>query len=246
MGIKYAICKILFFCISSFNSVFLYSKGIIHLTEDIMKKITTILFDFDGVIANTEPLYDKYINEVNVRYMLGIDNFADKVKGTPTPDIIKKYFSHLDSEGVATFERELLEFETAMDIPPIAGALEFIDYVQTKGYKIGLVTSSQQIKMDRALKLLSLTGKFDTEVTADRITEGKPNPMCFLLAAKDLHEHPENCIVFEDSLHGINAGHAAGMKVIGVTTSFSEEQMGDKIHSSIQDFSDLEKVISLL
>lgn len=211
-----------------------------------MNKITTILFDFDGVIANTEPLYDDYINEVNVRYDLGIENFADKVKGTPTPDIIKRYFSHLDAEGIATFEQELLEFETTMDIPPIAGALEFIDYAQSKGYKIGLVTSSQQIKMDRALQLLNLTGKFDTEVTADRITEGKPNPMCFLLAAKDLGVAPENCVVFEDSLHGINAGHAAGMRVIGVTTSFSEEQMGDKIHFSISDFSNIEEVIKYL
>lgn len=211
-----------------------------------MTKITTILFDFDGVIANTEPLYDLYMNEVGERYNLGIDNFASKVKGTPTPDIIKKYFSHLEPAQLRKFELEMEHFELEMEIPPIAGVLEFIDHVQTEGYKIGLVTSSQQIKMERALKLLDLTGRFDTEVTADRITEGKPNPMCFLLAAKDLGAKPEECIVFEDSIHGINAGREAQMRVIGVTTSFPHDRIKDMVYGTISDFSDIDKVLAYL
>lgn len=211
-----------------------------------MTKTTTILFDFDGVIANTEPLYDEYMNEIGIKYNLGIDNLAEKVKGTPTPQIIEKYFSHLDSDSLAKFEQELLDFELTMDIPSIPGALEFIDHVKEKGYKIGLVTSSQQVKMERALKILNLNGKFDTEVTADRITEGKPHPMCFLLAAKDLSVAPENCIVFEDSIHGINAGNAAGMKVIGLTTSFPLHRIKDLVYKSIPDFTDRNLVMSFL
>lgn len=211
-----------------------------------MTKITTILFDFDGVIANTEPLYDDYMNEVGIRYNLGIDNFADKVKGTPTPDIIKKYFSHLAPTKLREFEQEIERFEQEMDIPPIDGALKFIDHVKKAGYKIGLVTSSQQIKMKRALAILGLTGKFDTEVTADRITIGKPNPMCFLLAAKDLNAQPDECIVFEDSIHGINAGCEAGMRVIGVTTSFGHERIQDMVYDTIPNFSNLDKTLQLL
>lgn len=216
------------------------------MTEKKMTKITTILFDFDGVIANTEPLYDEYMNDVGKRYNLGIDNFAGKVKGTPTPDIIKKYFSHLDKEKLTAFEKEMQEFEQTMNIPPIDGALEFIAHVKSAGYKIGLVTSSQQIKMKRALQILNLTGKFDTEVTADRITEGKPNPMCFLLAAKDLEAKPENCIVFEDSMHGINAARAANMRVIGLTTSFPHDKIKDLVYAAIPNFIDRAKILDFL
>lgn len=54
-----------------------------------MTKITTVLFDFDGVIANTEPQYDIYIDALGEKYNLGIENFALKVKGTTSPDILK-------------------------------------------------------------------------------------------------------------------------------------------------------------
>lgn len=211
-----------------------------------MTKKPTILFDFDGVIANTEPLYDVYIDGLGVKYNLGINNLAEKVKGVPTVEIIAKYFGHLDTKLIQEVEDNLADFEITMDIPPITGALEFIHYLKQNGYKIGLVTSSQLVKMERALKILKLENSFDSLVTADRITKGKPDPMCFLLAAKDMDASPENCIVFEDSLHGINAGLSAKMKVIGLTTSFTEEQIKDMVYATIPDFSNLEQVISLI
>lgn len=211
-----------------------------------MTKKPTILFDFDGVIANTEPLYDVYIDGLGVKYNLGINNLAEKVKGVPTVEIIAKYFGHLDAKLIQEVEDNLADFEITMDIPPIAGALEFIHYLKQNGYKLGLVTSSQLVKMERALKILKLENSFDSLVTADRITKGKPDPMCFLLAAKDMDASPENCIVFEDSLHGINAGLSAKMKVIGLTTSFTEEQIKDMVYATIPDFSNLEQVISLI
>ncbi len=211
-----------------------------------MTKKPTILFDFDGVIANTEPLYDVYIDGLGVKYNLGINNLAEKVKGVPTVEIIAKYFGHLDAKLIQEVEDNLADFEITMDIPPIAGALEFIHYLKQNGYKLGLVISSQLVKMERALKILKLENSFDSLVTADRITKGKPDPMCFLLAAKDMDASPENCIVFEDSLHGINAGLSAKMKVIGLTTSFTEEQIKDMVYATIPDFSNLEQVISLI
>ena len=55
-------------------------------------RMRTALFDFDGVIADTEPLYDRYWNEAAERYGLGIPNFADLIKGTTLPDLMAKYF----------------------------------------------------------------------------------------------------------------------------------------------------------
>lgn len=206
----------------------------------------TILFDFDGVIANTEPLYDVFIEDLGRRYNLGINNLAEKVKGVPNVEIVAKYFGHLGQEVTKSVTNDLINFEKTMDIPPIAGAIEFIHYLKENRYKIGLVTSSQLEKMKRALKILNLENSFDTIVTSNRITKGKPDPMCFLLAANDLGVLPENCIVFEDSLHGINAGRNAGMKVIGLTTSFKKEEIDDLVFATIPNFEDIEKVIQLI
>ncbi|HRF52792.1 MAG TPA: HAD family phosphatase, partial [Trichococcus flocculiformis] len=105
------------------------------------------------------------------------------------------------------------EFEKQMDFPAIDGALDFVYNVKKEGFKVGLVTSSQDFKMERAFSILSLNNVFDTIVTADRITKGKPDPMCYLLAANDWNAKPENCIVFEDSFAGIKAATLAGMRV---------------------------------
>lgn len=211
-----------------------------------MTKITTVLFDFDGVIANTEPQYDIYIDALGEKYNLGIKNFALKVKGTTSPDILKKYFSHLPKEEVKTVERELGEFELQMDFPLVDGVMEFIEYLKNNNYKIGLVTSSQDFKMKRALDILNLSKTFDTEVTAARITKGKPNPSCYLLAAEDLNASPSECVVFEDSFHGIRSGKDAGMRVVGVSTTIPENELQGKADFIISDFSDLKQVIEYI
>lgn len=207
-----------------------------------MAKISTILFDFDGVITDTEPQYDIYVEQLAEKYQLGIENFAQKVKGTTTKNILETYFSHFTPEEVKRIDKEVEDFEAQMDFPPVAGAIEFIHYLKTNNYKVGLVTSSQNAKMKVALDKLNLTNIFDTEVTADRITDGKPNPMCYLLAAKDLNVSPAECLVFEDSFHGIQAGTNAGMRVVGVSTTIEAKQLEDKTHSVIADFKDKENL----
>ena len=211
-----------------------------------MQKIKAILFDFDGVIADTEPQYDLYMNQIGEKYQLGIDNFAHVVKGVPTPDIIKKYFSNFSEEEKCIIVSELHDFELKMDFPEVNGSIAFIKSLKAKNYKIGLVTSSNSQKMERALDILNLTNCFDTIVTSNRITIGKPNPMCFLLAASDLSIHSSECLVFEDSLNGINAGVAANMWVIGVTTTFDKEKMNPAIISTISDFAKTEELLNFI
>ncbi len=211
-----------------------------------MTKISTVLFDFDGVIADTEPQYDIYIEELGEKHNLGIENFAALVKGTTTPYILENYFSHLSNEERSKIEQDMSDFEQRMDFPLVSGVMEYINYLKGNNYKIGLVTSSQEVKMKRALKLLNLSETFDTVVTAARIIDGKPNPMCYLLAAEDLNSVPEECIVFEDSFHGIQAGKSAGMQVVGLSTTINKKDLGEKVNHVIPDFSDLTQVVRFL
>ena len=211
-----------------------------------MTKISTVLFDFDGVIADTEPQYDIYIDELGIKYNLGIDNFAALVKGTTTPYILKNYFSHLSQEERLEIEQDISNFEQRMDFPLVNGVMEYINYLKENNYKLGLVTSSPEVKMERALKLLNLSETFDTVVTASRIVNGKPNPMCYLLAAEDLGSTPEECVVFEDSFHGIQAGKSAGMRVVGLSTTINKKDLAEKVNHVIPDFSDLKQVVGFL
>jgi HAD superfamily hydrolase (TIGR01509 family) len=121
----------------------------------------------------------------------------------------------------------------------VPGVLEFIRFLEEKKYKKAIVTSSPSAKMNAAIKKLSLENYFPVVVTADHITKGKPDPMCYLLAAQQLRSAPEECVVFEDSLAGITAGKNAGMKVVGVATTLAPDVLKQHVPQVIPDFTNL-------
>jgi HAD superfamily hydrolase (TIGR01509 family) len=204
-----------------------------------MKQIKTALFDFDGVIVDTEPIYDIFWNEASIRYNIGIDNFADIIKGTTLPDIIKKHFADRFPEEVRKLISESVEYESNMPLPAMPGSIEFLRLLKANGVRMGLVTSSDMAKIERASAIHHLNGLFDTIVTADRITQGKPNPMCYLLAASDLNLPPSDCLVFEDSFNGIQSALSAGMRVIGLSTTNPAETLEGKVYQVIPNFNHL-------
>jgi HAD superfamily hydrolase (TIGR01509 family) len=201
-----------------------------------MKNNIAALFDLDGVIIDTEPQYDTFWKKAGKDYQTGIEHFEQLIKGTTLPNIMAKYFTHLSQQERGELETVLRAFELQMDMIPIPGALEFLAELKKSGIRLGLVTSSDNEKLEAVYAALPLKACFDTVVSADRVTRGKPDPMCYLLAAGDLNIPPENCYVFEDSINGIAAGNAAGMKVIGLSTSNPAESIRDKVHAVIPDF----------
>jgi HAD superfamily hydrolase (TIGR01509 family) len=201
-----------------------------------MRNTIAALFDLDGVIIDTEPQYDVFWYETSQKYQLGIENFERLIKGTTLPNIIIRYFSHLPEETQREIVAANRAFDLQMDIVPIPGALEFLAELKNEGIKTALVTSSDNEKLDYVFRSLPIRTCFDTLVSADHVTRGKPDPMCYLLAANNLNILPENCYVFEDSFNGIAAGNAAGMKVIGLSTTSPAECIGDKVLKVIPDF----------
>ena len=194
------------------------------------------LFDLDGVIIDTESQYDQFWSKAGKDYNSGIENFEKVIKGTTLPNILSRYFSHLSEEKRNELEAANHAFDLQLDTITIPGALEFLIESKKAGIKTGLVTSSDNDKLEMVFRKLPIKQYFDTVVSADRITKGKPDPMCYLLAAKDLNVSPENCYVFEDSFSGIASGNAAGMKVVGLSTTNSAESIRDKVWKEIPDF----------
>ncbi|MDR1551998.1 MAG: HAD family phosphatase [Prevotellaceae bacterium] len=180
----------------------------------------TLLFDLDGVIIDSEPQYDKFWGSQGELHNLG-KNFAGKVKGQTMSQILSRYFYEFSTDEQNKIVEECVKFESAMECPLIAGAETFIKQMKLQGAKTGLVTSSDDIKLERIMKKFNMHSWFDTVVTANRVTHSKPNPQCYLLAAEDLKSDIKNCVVFEDSFAGIEAGRNAKMKVVALATTNS-------------------------
>ncbi|MDR0768512.1 MAG: HAD family phosphatase [Dysgonamonadaceae bacterium] len=194
------------------------------------------LFDLDGVIIDTEPQYDRFWNKAGKEYHSGVENLEKLIKGTTLSNIMSRYFSHLPDDKQKELEAANHAFDLQLEMNTIPGALEFLVESKKAGIKTGLVTSSDNEKLTSVFRKLSIRQYFDTVVSADRITAGKPDPMCYLLAAKDLNIPPENCYVFEDSFSGIAAGNAAGMKVVGLSTTNAAENIRSKVWKVIPNF----------
>lgn len=213
-----------------------------------MGKKFCVLFDMDGVILDSETQYDGIWKHLGDKYNTGIENFEKVVKGNTLNNILAKYFSHLTEAEVENLKKDLLVGEAGMDYTrEIKGAVSFIKELKGRGIKVGLVTSSDDNKLRIVYRQNDIRPLFDTIVSANRITAGKPDPMCFLLAAQDLGCQPENSFVFEDSFAGLEAGNKAGMKVIALATTHERDALVGKAIRIIDDFSqinisDLEKM----
>lgn len=212
------------------------------------EKPIAALFDFDGVIMDTEPQYTLFWNAIGKEYYPEIENFGHHIKGQSLKELYKNYFG--ETEGLQDFiTQKLLEFEGQMHFEYIDGVVAFMKELREKGVRLAIVTSSNDAKMANAYREHpELKSMVDAIITADRVTHSKPHPECFLLGAETLDVPVENCIVFEDSFHGIEAGNRAGMKVIGLATTNPAEAIADKVSLTISDFVgfSFEKMTSVL
>ena len=202
------------------------------------EKPIAALFDFDGVVVDTEPQYTLFWDEKGKKYHPEIPNFGHHIKGQTLIQIYKQFFR--EPEGLQDeITRQLLDYELTMHFEYIDGVVDFMKELREKGVKLAIVTSSNDAKMANAYREHpELKTMVDYIVTADRVTHSKPQPECFLLGAEMLGVEKDNCIVFEDSFHGIEAGNRAGMKVIGLATTNSAEAIAAKCALVIPDFTD--------
>ena len=202
------------------------------------EKTIAALFDFDGVVVDTEPQYTLFWDEKGKKYHPEIPNFGHHIKGQTLIQIYKQFFREPESLQ-DEITRQLLDYELTMHFEYIDGVVDFMKELREKGVKLAIVTSSNDTKMANAYREHpELKTMVDYIVTADRVTHSKPHPECFLLGAEMLGVEKDNCIVFEDSFHGIEAGNRAGMKVIGLATTNSAEAIADKCALVIPDFTD--------
>ena len=193
-----------------------------------------VLFDLDGVIMDTETQYGIFWNRTG-KELLGLDDFGKRIKGQTLNHII----SHFDGVSKSKDEiiRELYEYERNMSYDYIPGADEFMKDLHARGIPMAIVTSSNDAKMVNVRRahpeLWELT---EAVLTSEHFSKSKPDPECFIKGMEILGGRPEDTYVFEDSIHGINAGRAAGAKVIGLATTNTREAIVHLCDQVIDDF----------
>lgn len=194
------------------------------------------LFDFDGVVMDTEGQYSQIWHEIGCTYRPDIDHFELVIKGQTLKNIFAAYFAN-NIEQQTQIENRLNEFEKNMRYEFIPGVVKFITELKAHNVGTALVTSSNNIKMQNVyLAHPEIKQLFDHILTANNFTHSKPHPECFLLGAKLLNTAIENTFVFEDSFHGMLAGRNAGMHVIGVATTNSRQAIADRADIIIDGF----------
>ena len=194
-----------------------------------------VLFDFDGVIADTESQYTYFWNKMGMDY-LGLEEFGHTIKGQTLVQIFGKYFNGMVKEQEEIVP-QLNAFEQNMSYDYIPGALEFMQELKKRGVRSAIVTSSNDIKMSNAYAAHpELHDLVDAVLTSEHFSKSKPDPECFLKGMEVLGATPQETIVFEDSFHGISAGRASGAKVIGLATTNKREALTPLCDMVIDDF----------
>ena len=194
-----------------------------------------VLFDFDGVLADTETQYTEFWNKIGKDY-LGLEDFGRTIKGQTLVQIFGKYF-----DGMIREQEEIVpmlnEFERNMTYGYIPGAEEFMKELKDAGIPMAIVTSSNDIKMSNAYKAHpELPELVDKILTSEYFSKSKPDPECFLKGMEILGGTPEETVIFEDSFHGLAAGRASGARVIGLATTNKREAIAPLCDMVIDDF----------
>ncbi|TYH91789.1 hypothetical protein ES332_A13G137800v1 [Gossypium tomentosum] len=209
-------------------------KNVKETSKQEWGKVTAVLFDMDGVLCNSENPSRKAA--VDVFAEMGVQVIAEDF--APFTGMGEANFlgGVASVKGVKEFNTEAAKkrfFEIYLDkyAKPnsgigFPGAFELINECKNKGLKVAVASSADRVKVDANLAAAGLPlSMFDAIVSADAFENLKPAPDIFLAASKILDVSPDECLVIEDALAGVQAANAAKMRCIAVTTTLTEETL---------------------
>ncbi|MFC2045167.1 HAD family hydrolase [Chloroflexota bacterium] len=183
-----------------------------------------IIWDMDGVIADTALCHFKAWQEVFQKK--GITYPEETFKryfGQRNVDIIRKIMGKETPEdeisAISTEKEDNFLIKIKEQITPFPGVITLIKSLADSKYKMALASSAPQKNIDLITQTLKIDGCFQAVVSSKDVSQGKPSPQAFLLAASKLGVAPKNCIVFEDAIAGVAAAMSAGMHCIAVTNT---------------------------
>jgi beta-phosphoglucomutase len=202
--------------------------------------LRAVIFDFDGVITDTEILHLEAFNEVLSKYKVEItrEEYYREYLGLTDVECFKALANEgrirVDRQGIENLVRQKNEiFEEAVKTESrvIEGVRDFLDMLRGNVIRMAICSGALLAEIELILEQGKLHSFFEVIVSADAIKKGKPDPEGFLLTLERLNQGEakpilgEECIVIEDSHWGLEAAKAAGMHTIAVTNSYGSEQL---------------------
>lgn len=196
-----------------------------------MKKEIAVIFDMDGVICHTNPYHSMAFREFFSKRDLAPtdEEFAAHMFGKSNSYILSHFLNRV-VEG-----DELLKMEDEKEslfrqiyepyIDPIEGIVAFINDLKSNGAKLGVATSAPLANLDLILSKVPIRAHLGSIMASENVKKHKPDPEVYLTSAKNLGVEPDQCVVFEDSFSGVSAAINAGMRVVGVLSSHTKEEL---------------------
>jgi len=195
--------------------------------------IKGLIFDMDGVLIDSEPIYKQLNTELfkKLGFTLSEEEYAQFVGTTDEKMLgdLKERFSLDQSIGEMNTLREKVHmayFKEA-DLVPMEGLIDLLKWAEKAGLKLAVASSTDERFVYLILKKLDILEFFEAVVCGNHIARSKPAPDIFLESANKLSVKPESCIVIEDSTNGVKAGKKAGMYVIGFQSDDGSQDLSD-------------------
>lgn len=188
--------------------------------NDDQRPIEGIIYDFDGVIADSEVLSNRVIAETVTGLGLPttLEESLARYMGKRWPEVVEAIEAGLGKRLPATFGSDLMAASLErfrLSLREVEGASAFIRRYRHVPHCIASSSSAERLAV--TVEILGLSDQFDGRVfSADLVPVGKPDPGIFLYAAERIEVSPGGCLVIEDSRSGVLAARAAGMRVMGL------------------------------
>lgn len=187
-----------------------------------MEKIEAIIFDMDGTLFDTERLGFEFWKKALKRYGHVMNkevyiSLMGRKRKDSSKILAEKYGKDVPIEKIyEEKDREMLKFICENGAPVKTGVYELLEFLNERGYKVALATSSLRKKTIDLLEKAGIRDKFKAIVCGDDVVKSKPDPEIFLRAARELEADPQKCIVLEDSPVGVKAAYNGGMLAINI------------------------------
>lgn len=183
-------------------------------------RVTGAIFDMDGVLFDTEQIYQQTWHEIAAERRIDLGSgFLKAVSGTSGErmrQVIEKYYHVSDGRIIVEDCMDRVRDKLSVYVPVKKGVYEILEFFKQKEIPMAVASSSSNKQIEANLEKAEILSYFSEIVSGAEVKQGKPAPDIFQRAAMGIGCEPENCFVFEDSENGVMAGFAAGCATIMV------------------------------